>query len=168
MYSNKKTFTSEELERTIHENNIIILEENKKYINDDVLLIGRGYDVRNSLDDLFTKGDENFYSILIDHVPLEYKNNREKGINLELSGHTHDGQIFPLGLMQKAYNLIASDDEKSDSKINNIHNLSDLVYGIYQKDNFTAIVTSGIGGWAIPVRTESRSEYVVIDLISKK
>ena len=168
MYSNKKTFTSEELERTIHENNIIILEENKKYINDDVLLIGRGYDVRNSLDDLLTEGDENFYSIVIDHVPLEYKSNREKGINLELSGHTHDGQIFPLGLMQKAYNLIASDDEKSDSKINNIHNLSDLVYGIYQKDNFTAIVTSGIGGWAIPVRTESRSEYVVIDLISKK
>ncbi len=168
MYSNNKTFTPEELERTIRDNNIIILEEDKKYINDDVILIGRGYDVRKNLDEIISDEDSSFYSILIDHVPLEYKSNREKGINLELSGHTHNGQIFPLGLMQKLYNLIASDDDKTDSEINNIHNLSDLVYGIYQKDDFTAIVTSGIGGWAIPIRTESRSEYVVINIKSKK
>lgn len=166
MYSNNKTFTPEELERTIRDNNIIILEEDKKYINDDVILIGRGYDVRKNLDEIISGEDSSFYSILIDHVPLEYKPNREKGINLELSGHTHNGQIFPLGLMQKAYNFIASDD-KTDSEINNIHNLSDLVYGIYQKDDFTAIVSSGMAGWAIPIRTESRSEYVVINIKSK-
>ncbi|MBQ6285134.1 MAG: metallophosphoesterase [Bacilli bacterium] len=166
MYSNNKTFTLEELERTIRDNNIIILEEDKKYINDDVILIGRGYDVRKNLDEIISDEDSSFYSILIDHVPLEYKSNREKGINLELSGHTHNGQIFPLGLMQKAYNFIASDD-KTDSEINNIHNLSDLVYGIYQKDDFTAIVSSGMAGWAIPIRTESRSEYVVINIKSK-
>ncbi len=166
MYSNNKTFTPEELERTIRNNNIIILQEDKKYINDDVILIGRGYNVRKNLDEIISDEDSSLYSILIDHVPLEYKPNREKGINLELSGHTHNGQIFPLGLMQKAYNFIASDD-KTDSEINNIHNLSDLVYGIYQKDDFTAIVSSGMAGWAIPIRTESRSEYVVINIKSK-
>ncbi len=156
-YTSKKNYTLSELEESITKNNITILEESKKYINTDVVLIGRGYDYRKNITDILERRDNPLYSIVIDHVPLEYDNYRENGINLDLSGHTHAGQIFPLGVLQKMIN-------KNSAFINKFHKLSDAVYGKYEKDDFIGIVSSGIAGWGIPIRTESRSEYVIINL----
>ncbi len=162
-YTNKKNYTVDELKTTITDNNITILDDDKKYINDDILLIGRSYDNKKPINEIIGEGDNDLYIIVIDHIPLEYKSNRENGVNLELSGHTHNGQIFPLGLAQKVYNKITNGNN-DDSLVNNIHKMSDMVYGKYEKDDFVGIVTSGIAGWGIPIRTESKSEYVLINL----
>lgn len=145
-YSRNKKYTVGELNKIIEQNRIVILEEEKKYINDDIVLIGRGYEVRKDINEILEEDDKNLYSILIDHIPQQYKINKEAGINLELSGHTHAGQIFPVGIIEKMYKT------------------SDLIYGKLEDENFTGIVTSGIAGWAIPIRTEAKSEYVVLNL----
>ena len=147
-YSRNKLYTTLELNDEIEKNNIKILEEENILLNNDLTLIGRGYEVRKDINELLNDVDKSTYVVLVDHIPQEYKNYKDNGINLELSGHTHAGQIFPLGLIQKTFNL------------------NELVYGIKENDSFTGIVTSGIAGWAIPIRTEKHSEYVVVNLKS--
>lgn len=69
--------------------------------------------------------------------------------DLVLSGHTHGGHIFPAGL------------------IGLISGANDKVYGAEHIDNTDFVVTSGISGWAIPFKTGTISEYVVIDINQK-
>ncbi len=93
-YSFNKTYTYDELKETIKSSNIMILEESIYLINDDLTLIGRGFDVRKEINDLLKEVDKNRYTIIVDHIPKDYKINEENGIDLELSGHTHDGQYL--------------------------------------------------------------------------
>ena len=65
---------------------------------------------------------------------------------LQLSGHTHDGQIFPIGTLCSLLGL------------------NELEYGTLHADGFSAVVSSGAGTWGYPVRTQGISEYVVIDM----
>jgi len=69
--------------------------------------------------------------------------------DLVLSGHTHGRHIFPAGL------------------IGLISGANDKVYGAEHIDNTDFVVTSGISGWAIPFKTGTISEYVVIDINQK-
>ena len=39
--------------------------------------------------------------ILLDHQPSHLERAEEAGVALQLSGHTHNGQLWPLGLMAK-------------------------------------------------------------------
>jgi hypothetical protein len=67
------------------------------------------------------------------------------GIDLQLSGHTHNGQIFPFNLITKLiYNGYS--------------------YGLYQDGKFSLYTTSGTGVWGPTMRTGSRSEIVLITL----
>lgn len=145
-YSANPAYTSVELAKEIQKNNINILEEQIYLINEDLVIIGRGYDVRTSLDQILKYVDKEKFLLAVDHIPQEYIPNMESGINMLLSGHTHAGQIFPVGLIERIFKT------------------SDLIYGISEYENFTGIVTSGIAGWAMPMRTEKHSEYVIINL----
>ena len=71
------------------------------------------------------------------------------GIDLQLSGHTHAGQVFP---MLPLWNLLG---------------INEMNYGYRHDDNFNAIVSSGMGTWGFAMRTSKNCEIVVIDLISK-
>ena len=71
--------------------------------------------------------------------------NRELGIDLQLSGHTHAGQIFPLGLFSR---LIYKGRDK----------------GLHRDGSFQLYVSSGTGIFGPPIRTAGRSEIVVITL----
>jgi len=70
---------------------------------------------------------------------------RELGVNLQLSGHTHDGQIFPFNFITKfiydGYN-----------------------YGLNYNEDLAIYTSCGVGTWGPPVRTGSRSEIVSIKL----
>jgi len=66
-------------------------------------------------------------------------------VDLQLSGHTHAGQIFPFGYLTK---LIYKDFD----------------YGLRQLDNFSIYTTSGVGTWGPPMRTGNSPEIVVIAL----
>ena len=63
---------------------------------------------------------------------------------LQLSGHTHAGQFFPL---QYVYRLGV-----------------DNIYGKYRRGDTDVYVTSGIAGWYFPFRTVARCNYEVITL----
>lgn len=84
-------------------------------------------------------------NILLYHSPVNIKKFSEVGVNLQLSGHTHDAQIFPLGyvakLIFKGYN-----------------------YGLYPMGNYTLYVTNGTGTWGPPMRTGNIPEIVAITL----
>lgn len=85
-------------------------------------------------------------SVLLYHEPKNIDSARKAGIDLQLSGHTHRGQMFPFNLVSrlayKGYN-----------------------YGLHQEDEFSLIVNSGLGTWGPPMRTTGRGEIVKIKLL---
>ena len=81
----------------------------------------------------------------MNHQPNDYENEKNN-VDLVLSGHTHGGQLFPLGLFDKLLNI---DDE---------------YYGLHTRGNTKFIVSSGISNWALHFKTGTFSEYVIIDL----
>ena len=82
--------------------------------------------------------------IVLDHQPVRFKEVVEAGADLQISGHTHDGQMFPIGL------------------INGL--IYELNWGYLRKGGTQFYVTSGAGTWGPQVRIGSRAEVVRIDL----
>ncbi len=80
--------------------------------------------------------------VVLDHQPLHLEEAAEAGVALQVSGHTHDGQLFPIGL------------------INGL--IYELNWGTLKKGNTQYYVTSGAGTWGPPVRVGSRAEIVRI------
>jgi predicted MPP superfamily phosphohydrolase len=93
-----------------------------------------------------TLGDDSAHLpvIVLDHQPLHLEEAERSGAALQLSGHTHKGQIFPVNL------FVAAIFEK--------------YYGLYRKGETYYYITSGAGTWGPPVRTTGRPEVVFIDL----
>ena len=154
-YASKPNYTAETLADTIRDSGIKILEDDTTLINQEVVLIGRAdrSDTNGNRRDISTLvgGLNNKQEwIVLDHQPAEYENVEKAGADLILSGHTHAGQIWPAGLFAS------------------ILHFDDLNYGKIQQGNLNAIVTSGIAGWAYPIRTEKHSEYVVLNIMPEK
>lgn len=148
-YGGNKFFTTKELIQELNNNNISILNDEYKLINDDFYLIGRKDKTdksRKSLHDLLNGIDKNKYTVLLDHQPVEYEIANENNIDLLLSGHTHGGQIFPAGM----FGTLLSSNE--------------MTYGIKTIKSTTYIVSSGMSGWNFPLRTQGIAEYVLIDI----
>ena len=82
--------------------------------------------------------------ILIDHQPNMIDETVANGIDLQISGHTHKGQFWPV-------NLIAG-------------LIYDPLYGYRGIASTNVIVTSGAGTWGPPVRTSGRCEVACIDI----
>ncbi|HRY98946.1 MAG TPA: metallophosphoesterase [Bacteroidales bacterium] len=81
--------------------------------------------------------------LMLDHQPVELKEKADAGADLNLSGHTHDGQLWPLGHLAKAIYGIS----KGYKKLGEMH--------IY--------VSPGFGSWGPPVRIGNRPGIAVID-----
>ncbi|RHM63145.1 metallophosphoesterase [Coprobacillus sp. AF33-1AC] len=115
-------------------------------------LIGRqDYSIKNRkpLKNIISSLDNQHAFILLDHQPRDYKLNKKLGIDLELSGHTHAGQLFPL---KQVYDLLG---------------INDLNYGYKDMQSFQAIVTSGMGSWGFAMKTSGYSEMVIVDIQGK-
>ena len=108
------------------------------------------YSDRMDIDRLMENVDTDTYIICADHQPVQYSKSSTAGIDLNLSGHTHAGQVYPVGYFIKYFKT------------------ADLYYGIKKVDNMTSIVSSGMCGWGFPIRTQENCEYVVINLEGKK
>lgn len=146
-YSRNKTYSMEELRSEIQKNGIKILEDEIVPISEDLLLIGRkDFGFRNEIGRKTMKELVNDFSkfiLVADHQPKGKEENSEQGVDLQLSGHTHAGQIFPIG---------------------RIMNLFSYTYGEYDYNGLKTIVSSGIAGWGYKVRTERLCEYLVVNL----
>lgn len=92
--------------------------------------------------------DKNKPNILIYHAPKNIDLANSAGINLQLSGHTHNGQLFPFNFLAKWAH-------------------QGYGYGLFTKGEFNLIVSGGVGTWGPPMRTSSRSEIVKIVLRKK-
>jgi predicted MPP superfamily phosphohydrolase len=80
--------------------------------------------------------------ILLDHRPLDFERVSRSGVDIQVSGHTHHGQLFPLSLVT-AY-------------------LYDLSWGHRKVGHTHFFVTSGAHAWGPPVRTSGDSEIMLI------
>jgi uncharacterized protein len=83
-------------------------------------------------------------TILLNHVPVGYESAEKYGVDLMLSGHTHNGQIFPFTLFAKLF----------FPKIN----------GMYEIGDMKLYVSSGTGTWGPPMRLGSRNKIVLLHL----
>ena len=95
---------------------------------------------RKSLKEILKEVDRNYPVILLDHTPLGLNEIAAADIELQLSGHTHHGQIFPLNLITKM--------------------IYEVSWGYLKKGNSQFYVTCGVGTWGPPVRLGSNSEIV--------
>lgn len=148
-YYNNRSYKDEDIRRELKANNVTILEDEYVNITDNIVLIGRqDAEVRDraSIQDLTKDLDKSKFLIVLDHQPNDYENEKNSNVDLVLSGHTHGGQLIPLGQLGV---LLGANDK---------------VYGIEKQDNTTFIVNSGISDWAIKFKTGTVSEYGVIDI----
>lgn len=149
-YTDARTFTDAELDENILKNNIHILEDNYVKINEDLILAGRGdaawgnMSGRASSEQILENVDRNQYIIMVDHQPIQVEENDAQGVDLQLSGHTHAGQIWPVGCFTELF--------------------GGLNYGEYQEGGCKVIVSSGVAGWGYSLRTQEHCEYVIIQL----
>ena len=83
-------------------------------------------------------------SILMYHVPVGIDEAVKAGIKLQLSGHTHNGQLFPFTLFAKL--------------------LYPQVKGLYTINGMHLYVSPGTGTWGPPMRIGSSNEITLINL----
>ena len=88
--------------------------------------------------------DDSLPVVLLDHQPGHLEQAEQAGVGLQLSGHTHAGQLFPLNIVNRFF--------------------WELNWGFLRKGSTLYYVTSGVGTWGPPVRTGSRAEIVRIEL----
>jgi len=99
---------------------------------------------RKPLSELLAGADHSKPIILLDHQPTDLSEADRNGIDLQLSGHTHNGQMWPLNhLTSKLY---------------------ELSYGYKTKGSTHYIVSSGFGLWGPRVRSGSRSEVLLVNI----
>ena len=99
---------------------------------------------RKPLDKLLKNVDRDYPIILMDHQPFHLEEGQKNGIDLQVSGHTHHGQIFP-------FNFITN-------------KVFELSWGYLQKGDTHYYVSCGVGTWGPPVRLGSRPEIIKIAL----
>ena len=103
---------------------------------------------RDRLDNITQSVDMRSFTILLDHQPTKLNDAVKNGIDFQLSGHTHRGQIFPISLVTDI--------------------LFELSHGYLKKGDTHFYVSSGIGIWGGKFRIGTRSEYLVLDLEPSK
>lgn len=134
------------------EHGVVMLRDSLAKINNSFYIAGREDRQRNSstkgkrkeLTELLAGVDNSLPVILLDHQPFKLEEAVQNKVDLQLSGHTHNGQLWPLNY------------------------ITDMVYevgwGYKQKENTHFYVSCGAGTWGPPVRTGSRPEIVNVML----
>lgn len=113
-------------------------------------IIGRNDDlnkIRPTAAQLLQQVNTDLPVLLLDHRPTEIETHSKLPIDLQVSGHTHNGQIFPANLIIKL--------------------MYRLGYGYEKIGNGHYFVTSGYGFWGIPMRLGSQAEVLIIDVKGK-
>ena len=96
---------------------------------------------RRSLNVLARQVDHTKFTILLDHQPYHLEQAERCGFDFQFSGHTHDGQVWPISWITRSLYECAS--------------------GPYQRGNTSYYVSSGMGIWGGKYRIGTHSEYIV-------
>jgi uncharacterized protein len=134
--------------RFITDNGINLIRDSSLKIANSFILVARDDssktsftgEPRKSLAELMSKIDRNYSVILLDHTPFKLEEAKVNGVSLQLSGHTHHGQMFPLNF------------------VTNI--IYEVSWGYKKKGDTHYYVSCGVGTWGPPVRLGSKPEIV--------
>jgi uncharacterized protein len=85
-------------------------------------------------------------SVLLSHAPHALEIPEQAGISLQLSGHTHRGQVFPFSWFTKRI-------------------FGPFTYGLARLRNLIVYTTSGVGTWGPPLRLGTDPEIVLIEFV---
>ncbi len=130
-----------------------VLQDEAVLVDGSFFIVGRSdptalryHEVRRPIEVILHRSgvDRSLPLILLDHQPVHLEEAEKAGIDLELCGHTHAGQLFPINLINKL--------------------VYELNWGPLDKGRTHYDVTCGVGTWGPPVRTSSRPEIVRIRL----
>lgn len=113
----------------------------------DVVLIGRddrSNRRRKSLGMLMNGVDGRRFTILMDHQPYHLEQAERAGVDFQLSGHTHRGQLWPISWITDA--------------------VYEVSYGTYRRGHTRYYVCPGVGLWGAKFRIGTDSEYGILRL----
>jgi len=102
---------------------------------------------RKTISEIMGSASSDLPMILMDHRPTELQEASRTAIDVQFSGHTHDGQMFPINLIT-----------------NSVYELS---WGYKKIRNTHFFVTSGLRLWGPPVKTAGKSEIMLVDIYFK-
>ncbi len=142
----------EEACRYLTEHHVTVLRDATVKINGGVYLVGRedrSYNHRSgqkrkSLEALMAGIDRNSPVIVMDHQPFGLQEVATQGADLQLSGHTHHGQLWPMNYIIRA--------------------IYEVGWGFRKIGETHVYVSNGVGTWGPPVRVGNRPEIVNIQL----
>lgn len=146
----KKDQADPRMEQLLRDANIHLLTDEAELIDDKFYVVGRNDSSRThklggqrlSPAQLTKDLDLDKPIIFIDHQPKQLQETADAGADLDLCGHTHDGQIFPGNLF--------------------IHLFWENSFGYLKKDKMHNIVTSGVGVWGPDMRVGTNCEICPI------
>ena len=98
--------------------------------------------------DMMKSAPETAYRVFLSHSPRFIKQLDSSLIDLQISGHTHGGQIFPFHVIVKRFN--------------------DFVAGLYDINGMKLYVSRGVSSWGPPMRLFAPSEISLITLMPGK
>lgn len=129
----------DEVNKVMKQSNVTMLRDETIQLTNDLVLTGRD-DATNKKRQTLTELKQQFEAgkpwIVLDHQPPDTLDN--PGVSLMLSGHTHNGQIWPGNLLVKK--------------------MYSLAYGHERSNGTDYVVTSGFGFWGPPMRIATDSE----------
>ncbi len=144
---NHEYYSSEPLAEQFYRDARIQLLRDTCLVVGDLCIMGRDDRTnlrRRNIDELARMADHTKYTILLDHQPYHLEEAEQAGIDFQLSGHTHRGQVWPISWITDA--------------------LYECSFGAHQRGKTRYYISSGIGIWGGKFRIGTRSEYVVATL----
>ncbi len=115
-----------------------------------IQLVGISYppDERRGNDKVASVGiDKDKPAVLLYHAPLGLDEARDAGVDLQLSGHTHAGQVFPFNLLVRL--------------------VYPYVSGLHDHGGMKIYISPGTATWGPPMRLGSRNEITLLTLSPK-
>ena len=130
---------------------IRLLIDEAAVIDSSIVVIGRDDRTnmrRKPVKDLVSTLPSSLYTVILDHQPYNLDRAEAAGVDFQLSGHTHRGQVWPISWITDA--------------------IYECAWGSHQRGNTQYYVSSGIGIWGGKFRIGTQSEYVVATISSKQ
>ncbi len=135
----------------LEKHNISFLRDTSVKIADAFYIVGRedrSKTNRKSIASLLNGRDSVLPVIMLDHQPFDLDSVVTAGVDVQFSGHTHHGQLWPLNYITEA--------------------IFEVSRGYLKKGNTHFYVSNGYGSWGPPVRIGNRSEIVEVKLRFKE
>lgn len=141
------------LKEILSKNNVICLDNDMvklKLNGKEIQMLGisdrysfaRG--IKRPIKELYASLDKELFTILLAHQPKDIAYIKDTRIDIQLSGHTHGGQVFPFNYVVKFFQPYFA--------------------GLYTDNKTLLYVTKGLGYWGVGFRYKVASEIPVITI----